>query len=390
MQFRHFLTALFIFFNLATATPQSFQVPDEVDKLAAKGLINLEKYQAKRHSGCSVKNAAKRKEWGDISSSDKKKYISAVLCLQSKPSKAPRSVAPGARSRYDDFVLVHINQTFTIHATGNFLSWHRYFVWAYETALRDECGYKGYQPYWNWGRYSSDPINSPLFDGSDTSLSGNGLYYNHTGVLITGAPPPFDVIPPGVGGGCVTTGPFKNMSVNLGPIFPSISGVPPNPQQDGLGYNPRCLRRDINPHAAAVTATNYTYALITDPLHSDIYWFQTVMQGQFPEGKWGVHTGGHYTIGGDPGGDFFTSPNDPAFFLHHGMIDRVWWIWQTQNLSARLKAVSGTITLFNEPPSRNTTLNDDVDLGIVAPAVKLGSLLDTMGGLGGEFCYIYV
>jgi len=51
-----------------------------------------------------------------------------------------------------------------------------------------------------------------------------------------------------------------------------------------------------------VTATNYTYALITDPLHADIYWFQTVMQGQFPEGKWGVHTGGHYTIGGDPGG----------------------------------------------------------------------------------------
>lgn len=327
---------------------------------------------------------------GDLSSKDKKKYISAVLCLQSKPSKTARSVAPGARSRYDDFVLVHINQTFTIHATGNFLSWHRYFVWAYETALRDECGYKGYQPYWNWGRYSNNPINSPLFDGSDTSLSGNGLYYNHTGVLITGAPPPFDVIPPGVGGGCVTAGPFKNMSVNLGPVFPSISGVPPNPQQDGLGYNPRCLRRDINPHSAAVTATNYTYALITDPLHADIYWFQTVMQGQFPEGKWGVHTGGHYTIGGDPGGDFFTSPNDPAFFLHHGMIDRVWWIWQTQNLSARLKAVSGTITLFNDPPSRNATLDDDVDLGIVAPAVKLGSLLDTMGGLGGEFCYVYV
>lgn len=92
------------------------------------------------------------------------------------------------------------------------------------------------------------------------------------------------------------------MSVNLGPVFPSISGVPPNPQLDGLGYNPRCLRRDINPHAAAVTATNYTYALITDPLHDDIYWFQTVMQGQFSEGKWGVHTGGHYTIGGDPGG----------------------------------------------------------------------------------------
>jgi tyrosinase len=180
------------------------------------------------------------------------------------------------------------------------------------------------------------------------------------------------------------------MTVNLGPVFPSISEVPVNPQFDGLGYNPRCLRRDVNPYSAAVTATNYTYSLITSPLNSDIYWFQTVMQGQVDVGAWGVHTGGHFTIGGDPGGDFFASPGDPAFFLHHGMIDRVWWIWQTQDLKSRLTAVSGTLTLGNVPPSRNATLDDDVDLGYIAPAVKLGSLLDTMGGLDGEFCYIYV
>ncbi|KAH7348468.1 hypothetical protein BKA65DRAFT_261082 [Rhexocercosporidium sp. MPI-PUGE-AT-0058] len=390
MQPLPFLLALSFLLGFTTAIPQPLHLPDAVDLLAAKGLVNLAIYQTKVHSKCTVANAVKRREWGDLSAPDKKKYIAAVLCLQSKPSKTPPSIAPGARSRYDDFVLVHIQQTFSIHSTGNFLSWHRYFVWAYETALREECGYKGYQPYWNWGRYASDPINSPLFDGSDTSLSGNGLYTNHTGVIIPGAPPPFDVIPPGVGGGCVTTGPFKNMSVNLGPLAASISDVPPNPQADGLGYNPRCLRRDVNPNSSAVTATNYTYSLITEPLHADIYWFQTVMQGQFPEGKWGVHAGGHFTIGGDPGGDFFTSPGDPAFFLHHGMIDRVWWIWQTQNLPARLKAVSGTITFANEPPSRNATLNDDVDLGLIAPPVKLGSLLNTMGGLGGEFCYIYV
>jgi hypothetical protein len=37
-------------------------------------------------------------------------------------------------------------------------------------------------------------------------------------------------------------------------------------------------------------------------MNADIYWFQTVMQGQFDVGLWGVHTGGHFTIGGDPGG----------------------------------------------------------------------------------------
>lgn len=36
------------------------------------------------------------------------------------------------------------------------------------------------------------------------------------------------------------------------------------------------------------------------------------------------------------------------------------------------------------------TVNDDVDLGWTAPKVKLGDLLNTMGGNGGKFCYIYV
>jgi tyrosinase len=29
---------------------------------------------------------------------------------------------------------------------GNFLVWHRYYVWAFEKALQDECGFKGTQP----------------------------------------------------------------------------------------------------------------------------------------------------------------------------------------------------------------------------------------------------
>lgn len=81
--------------------------------------------------------------------------------MMSKPPITPSSLVPGAMSRYDDFVATHINQTLSIHATGNFLSWHRYFVWTWEKALREECGYQGYQPYWNWGKSAQDPINAP-------------------------------------------------------------------------------------------------------------------------------------------------------------------------------------------------------------------------------------
>jgi tyrosinase len=67
--------------------------------------------------------------------------------------------------------------------------------------------------YWNWGRYAKDPVNSPLFNGDEYSMSGNGLKVQHPGIMIPGAPRPYDVIPPADGGGCVTTGPFKKSVV---------------------------------------------------------------------------------------------------------------------------------------------------------------------------------
>lgn len=92
-------------------------------------------------------------------------------------------------------------------------------------------------------------------------------------------------------------------------------------------------------------------------------------------------------MNGDPGGDLFASPGDPAFWLHHGMLDRTWWIWQTTHLPKSLTDVAGTRTIFNNPPSANTTLDDIQNLGPLAPEIKLRDLLDT---LAGPFCYIYL
>lgn len=54
---------------------------------------------------------------GDISDEEKKAYIAAMLCILEKPSKLDPEQFPGAKSRYDDFVVVHMNQTLTIHGT---------------------------------------------------------------------------------------------------------------------------------------------------------------------------------------------------------------------------------------------------------------------------------
>ena len=80
--------------------------------------------------------------------------------------------------------------------------------------------------------------------------------------------------------------------------------------------------------------------------------------------------------------------SDPYFFLHHAQIDRVWWIWQNQDLKNRQNAIAGTITLNNDPVSRNTTLQDLLQLGVNEPVgIPIASAMST---LGGPFCYIYV
>ena len=103
-----------------------------------------------------------------MSHPEKLDYIRAVNCLAKLPAKTPASVAPGAKSHYDDLVVTHIQQSLSIHGTGNFLSWYRYFTWTFEQMLRNECGYKGYQPYCNWAYWAADPKSGPFFDGSDT------------------------------------------------------------------------------------------------------------------------------------------------------------------------------------------------------------------------------
>jgi len=40
-----------------------------------------------------------------------------MLCLMGKPSKLDQTRFPGSKTRYDDFVVVHINQTMSIHGT---------------------------------------------------------------------------------------------------------------------------------------------------------------------------------------------------------------------------------------------------------------------------------
>jgi tyrosinase len=113
-------------------------------------------------------------------------------------------------------------------------------------ALRN-CGYTGNLPYWEWGLDVAAPQRSPIFDGSDTSLGGDGNAIQHAGLLVDVPITGLISFRPGTGGGCVTRGPFANMVTRLGPVqLPQYGNATPIGVPNPLGDNSRCLKRDLN------------------------------------------------------------------------------------------------------------------------------------------------
>lgn len=89
----------------------------------------------------------------------------------------------------------------------------------------------------------------------------NGEYIPHEGPVIQ-SPDGKTSLPlaPGLGSGNVTTGAFANMIVNLGPVG-GLNNTAPGPD-NGLGYNPRPLKRDVGP-ALNERYANYSTVLST-------------------------------------------------------------------------------------------------------------------------------
>ncbi|EGP82749.1 uncharacterized protein MYCGRDRAFT_51282 [Zymoseptoria tritici IPO323] len=367
---------------------------DGTDALAAQGLANLAVYKAAHRTNasttCTLETASRRQEWDSLTTQQKLAYISAVQCMSTLPSLSNPVDVPGARNRIDDFTVTHINLTHSVHGSGLFLPFHRYFLQKWETALREECNYNGSLPYVSWGRYTNSVIGAPIFSGGADSFSNNGAPLSpHPQITLPG-PPPLN-LNSGPGGGCISQGAFASLRVHLGPL--GMSGIgdnvsPPNPRTDGLGYNPRCIRTDLSVELARGASDANTTKLILG--NDNIGDFQDEMQGFIKEGQqpfYGVHTSGHLMVGSDPIADFFASPAHPWFFSHHAMIGMA--IWQNLDIEKRTNTIAGTITYRNMPPSRNATLDDIIDVG-VNDAFQGIKVRDAMSTTEGPFCYIYV
>jgi tyrosinase len=161
--------------------------------------------------------------------------------------------------------------------------------------LKNECGYKGYQPYWDWSLDTPDEggswAGSPIWD-TETGFGGNGI--NGTIVNIT----PFMEGSPvgGVGkpvGSCVVTGPFAQDKYTLN----LDSGPPTN--FTTLPTAKRCLFRNWQPQITDIgfgwdknvkpVLELFPFANFTAALDKDIG----------DTGAPGLHPNGHGGTGGE-------------------------------------------------------------------------------------------
>ncbi|KAM0702681.1 hypothetical protein Q7P35_010113 [Cladosporium inversicolor] len=320
---------------------------------------------------CTYETAEVRTEFRAMSNEKRKEFTDAVTCLKNLPPKVvtadQSSEYAGVKSRYDEYVATHIENTFKIHATADFLAWHRHFIFSFEQDLKNSCGYTGTLPYWDWAADAQAVDQSEIFNGDEYSMGGNGHQ-----------------LPPGTGGGCVYSGPFSNttFTTNLGPIDSPYN----NNVQGQYDFNPRCLVRDLNSWFSSRYNTYNNVADLAIGVDS-VEYFQSLMQGYLGDNKLGVHGGGHW-LGGGPSQleDFHSSPNDPVFYIHHAMIDRIWTVWQYMDRENRQNAIYGTSTLNNSPASADMTLADKLPFGLVTESPVFGDLMDT---LAGPYCYRY-
>lgn len=155
----------------------------------------LEEEAAEVPVSCNVSAQSTRVEWYSYPPEDRHAFLDSINCLLAAPS-AGGAFSPST-SRYEDFVRTHQLFTAAVHNNGLFLLWHRYFLQAFEAALRGQCGLGDRPlPWWDEtrdsGAFNTSEVFTPEFFGSLPAAVGDA-------------------------GVCVTDGKFANLTCNIGP-----------------------------------------------------------------------------------------------------------------------------------------------------------------------------
>lgn len=267
-----------------------------------------------------------------------------------------------------------------IHFTGLFLPWHRWYVYLFENTLKSKCGYTGVSPYWNWTIDAPDFFESSFWKDSNPQ-SGLGGWGN----------PKADY--------SVPDGGFRKLHVS----YPSPHVVRRNFTLQPFG--------DL-PASVSIFFTDPLKEANSSFLASEIEKLLETPAGDYKnfhaafEAFEGAHSAVHLIVGGDLAGTCTKNatncipgptwtPNDPLFWMHHAMIDKVWYDWQHRNPENAKSFFGGSVQALESLDSYNQYPNGGppfLNLSSTMPAdglfseVTIGDVMNTTSGI---LCYIY-
>ncbi len=252
---------------------------------------------------------AVRKDANTLTAAERTELVDAVLALKTA-------------GIYDQFVMRHANAIYrSIHRCSAFLPWHRRFIWDLESELQRVSGNPNLGlPYWNWPQGGAG---ASMWD--DDLLGGDG-----------GA---IDEI--------VTSGPFRQGQWTI----VNSSGGPAGPLTRAFGrsdFPTLPTQAEIDEVGAVTPYDRPPWNRNSNPS------FRNELEGwRGPN----LHNRGHVWVGGSmlP----MTSPNDPVFFMHHCMVDKLWHEWQLRFPN------QGYLPMSGGPFGQNR--NDPMDSTPLAP-----------------------
>lgn len=167
----------------------------------------------------------------------------------------------------------------------------------------------------------------------------------------------------------------------MGPFYNATSDIFPD---NAFNYNPHCLRRDLNSRVSAYCNSPDTTAAILAT--SNITQFQKILDRGLQQAHLnGPHGSAHASIGSTMG-DLWGAVADPAFFLHHANVDRMWALWQEKDETTRRMALNGTASMYDAPDTPEVTLDTMMDYGKLDQARAIREMVNPIEG---KFCYRY-
>jgi tyrosinase len=254
-----------------------------------------------------------RKNVSTLTADEKARFVAALLQVK-------------ANGRYDQYVLQHRDLfQLGIHNNPIFLPWHREFLLQLELDLQSVDPTVSI-PYWDWtvDRSVGPPIWSNDFMGGD----GQGPDRR------------------------VTTGSFAFPAWVLNVTSPPFDPGP-------------ALRRELGGGGSLPTASQVNSVLGSSLTYSTFR----------PSSEQFAHNTVHVFIGGSAAAA--SSPNDPAFFLLHCNLDRLWAEWMRLHPTAApysgpagpmLPVLPGSVGVLPDSLVNHTTLGYTYDTDPGAPA----------------------